>query len=429
MKRGAEGSRMAAVAAAPPVRIALFGLFGCGNLGNDGSFAAMLETLRRVCPEAEITCICANPEEVERLYGVRALRFGLQGEASAAWQRIIPDKLGNWLRVLRYRGYFDVLIFPGTGILDDFGAGPWGMPLCILGWCFASRLGGAKIAFVSIGAGPIHHPISRKLMKWGARLAHYRSYRDVVSREFMDGIGLDVSRDPVFPDLAFALPVPAVPAQAPDGGPPVIGLGVMSYFGWSHDPATGGAIYRTYLEKLASFAAWLLGGGYRIRVLMSDLADATAARDLRLALAAELRELPVEAFVAEAAFSLGDVMRQAAATELVVATRFHTVVCALMLGKPVISLGYSSKNDALLAEMGLGEYCQHVERFDVPLLIDQFIALQRDRGRRQRKIRDTALLYRERLKRQEQALVGNLLPAPRRLGAATARAPRLRPLL
>jgi hypothetical protein len=48
-----------AVARRRPMRIGLFGLFGCGNAGNDGSLEAMLAFLRRVRPEAELTCFCA----------------------------------------------------------------------------------------------------------------------------------------------------------------------------------------------------------------------------------------------------------------------------------------------------------------------------------------------------------------------------------
>src|SRR5690606_2129021 len=38
----------------PPKRIGVFGLFGCGNAGNDGSLEAMLLFLRRVRPDAEL---------------------------------------------------------------------------------------------------------------------------------------------------------------------------------------------------------------------------------------------------------------------------------------------------------------------------------------------------------------------------------------
>ena len=102
--------------------------------------------------------------------------------------------------------------------------------------------------------------------------------------------------------------------------------------------------------------------------------------------------------------SLHDLMRQIATTDVVVATRYHNVVCALKLGKPTVSVGYAEKNDALMAEMGLGSFCQHVERLDLDLLIEQFRRLIADRERYERSIRKANLACQERLDRQDSLL-------------------------
>jgi len=65
-------------------------------------------------------------------------------------------------------------------------------------------------------------------------------------------------------------------------------------------------------------------------------------------------------------------LEQIAQTDIVVASRFHNVLCALMLERPVISLGYHDKNTNLMAEMGLESYCQYIEHFTVEKLIEQF---------------------------------------------------------
>ena len=58
------------------------------------------------------------------------------------------------------------------------------------------------------------------------------------------------------------------------------------------------------------------------------------------------------------------------------ATRFHNLVCALKLAIPTVSIGYAVKHDALMADMGLSEFCQHVKSLDVDQLIEQFTELQ-----------------------------------------------------
>jgi polysaccharide pyruvyl transferase WcaK-like protein len=391
----------------------LFGLFGAGNLGNDGSLEAMLNFLRAARPDAELTCICANPIKVQSEHRLASIRIGADeaGGLLRYVQHFRPmRKLLQGLHALRSARKFDALIVPGTGILDDFGDRFWGMPASLFGWCLAARLWGTKLAFVSVGAGPIHHSFSRWLMKSAARMAQYRSYRDTVSKEFMEGIGFDACRDPIYPDIAFRLPGPEPTNLPVDGSQPLtVGVGVMAYYGWRGDTEAGAPIYAGYLKKLSQFVLWLLDRGHRVRILVGETTDQRAVDDLLRVLAADRPGYPRERVAAEPVKSLHDLMRQIAGTHVVVATRFHNIVCALKVGKPTISLGYAKKNDVLLAEMGLGEFCQHVESFDVELLTRQFTELLSNYDRYQRSINETLRVYARRLSSQEAALIGQIL--------------------
>ncbi len=401
-----------------PTRIGLFGHFGCGNSGNDGSLEAMLTFLRQLRPDAELVCICPAPDRVRQDYGVRVLGFGWLGSGSSFFRsldRLLlrgPHILASWIHTIRQVRKFDLLIIPGTGILDDFSTGPWGMPYVLFRWCLTAKLCGTKVWFVSIGAGPIHHPMSRWLMKCAAAMAQYRSYRDTISKEFMDSIGFDTRTDPVYPDIAFKLPAPECSSpRHSDGEALTIALGVMSYGGWLDDPKRGARIFDIYLKNMTRFLIWLLDRGYRVRILMGDTADRRAVDDLMRAVAAEGRTITPEMLSAEPTLSLHDLMRQIALTDIVVATRFHNVVCALKLGKPTISVGYADKNDVLLAEMGLGDFCQHIERLDVHLLIKQFTMLVADRKKHEQIIKEVNRAYRERLAHQDALLARRLFPS------------------
>jgi polysaccharide pyruvyl transferase WcaK-like protein len=300
------------------------------------------------------------------------------------------------------------LIIPGTGILDDFQAGPLGMPLALFGWCLAARLCGTRIAFVSVGAGPIHHPLSRWLMKSAVAMAQYRSYRDTVSKTFMESIGFDTRDDAIYPDIAFKLPAPVSPVRSAAGSL-TVGVGVMTYLGWERGSPRGPAIYAAYLEKITAFVLWLLDQGHRVRILMGDAADRDAVADVLSEVAAARPDLAQDRLIADPMRSLHDLMRQMAETDVIVATRYHNIVCALRLGKPLVSLGYAEKNDVLMTEMGVGRFCQHVERFDLDLLIEQFTQLVAERQRYEDGIRRANLSYQERLERQDSILASRLL--------------------
>ena len=42
--------------------------------------------------------------------------------------------------------------------------------------------------------------------------------------------------------------------------------------------------------------------------------------------------------------------------EVVIASRFHNLICALRLARPTVSVGYASKNRHLMQALGLDEY-------------------------------------------------------------------------
>ena len=398
-----------------PRRIGLLGLFGSGNAGNDGSLESMLTFLRRVRPSAELICFCQPSHSaavrVSRDFQLSAAPLALPTPPSSLLRILdnlslkIPRRLASLFRAVAHARKLDLLILPGTGSLDDFQKQPLGIPLAIFGWCLAARLCGVRIAFVSVGAGPIRHPLSKWLMKSAAGKANYRSYRDTVSKDFMESIGFDTSYDAVYPDIAFKLPAPPPPfRQCAENRPLIVGLGIMAYKGWRKDSTRGAASYASYLEKIAQFVLWLLDRGHPVRILMGETKDRETVADLVRKAATARPSLPLDRLVIEPICSLHDLMRQIIETDVVVATRFHNIVCALKLGKPTVSIGYGPKNDALMAEMGLERFCQHIESLDVDLLIQQFTQIISDRKSLELSIQDMNRIYKERLERQDVLL-------------------------
>jgi len=396
-------------------KIGTFGLFGGGNLGNDGSLEAVLSSLRRLMSEGDMGCICACPEEVAKQHPILTLPMRTpppshtlaQGPASFAWKalREIIDWPATFWRVRR----FGVILVPGTGILDDFGDRPWGMPLSILRFSLMARLAGTKIWLISIGAGPINHPLSRRLMLWAAKLADYRSYRDAISRDYMASIGLDTRHDRVYPDVAFSLPTPAHGVERTKAAHrfPTIGVGAMAYYGW-RGRQHGLAIHAQYLERMMAFVVWLIEEGYRVRLLTGENSDEAVVGHIRRTVVERMPALSEDRIVTEPARSLHDVMRQMAECEIVVATRFHNVICALRLGKPTISIGYAAKFEALMADMGLADYLQDIEKLDIDLLKHQFRRILANGEVLASNIRAKTVQYQQKLREQDNHLAALL---------------------
>jgi polysaccharide pyruvyl transferase WcaK-like protein len=89
------------------------------------------------------------------------------------------------------------------------------------------------------------------------------------------------------------------------------------------------------------------------------------------------------------------------------------------MGRAPISLGYALKNDELMAEFGLGAFCQHIERFDTGVLMEQFDRLCAGYDAFAQGIAAEADAVLLRLMEQERFLVEDLFSMP---GAAKSAA-------
>ena len=127
----------------------------------------------------------------------------------------------------------------------------------------------------------------------------------------------------------------------------------MGYHGNLRPTEEGNAVYRTYLDKMAAFVSWLLGHGHSVRLLIGDVVyDGRTPDDLIRRLRDHRATSDMVGIVHEPIRCVNDLLAQLATTDLVVAARFHNVLLALMMGRPVISLSYyHRKNEALMAEM------------------------------------------------------------------------------
>jgi polysaccharide pyruvyl transferase WcaK-like protein len=415
--RAARGRRFRGPEHPPSPVIAFFGLFGVGNFGNEASLRAAHESIRQLAPEAHFVCIAESPARVAEEHGLPACSNKMAGvfdrlQSKGRWARLLLRPIvepARWISAIRFLRKVDVVIVPGTGILDDFGVRPWQMPYDLFRWSLACRLTRTKLSYLSIGAGPIHHRLSRWLMKRAVGFADYCSYRDQGSRDYMSSIGRVVDEDPVFPDLAFSLARPPEAVRKPGAGPVTIGVGVMSYFGWTGRGPEATAIHAAYVERLELLCTLMVESGCRIRILTGQDSDAATVLQLQEQLSRRHPGMPP--LDTHAMSSMADVLRTVAESDLVVATRFHNVVGALMMHRPVISLGYAEKNRGLLEATGLSAFAHRVENFDPGEVAAQIGELIARAPQAEVQIASTDADYREALALQYRRVIADLTGA------------------
>ena len=354
------------------LRVATYGYFGMGNVGNEGSLAAFLAHLRDTHPEADVHCFAADAEAVRREHGIPATRLmAYRAAPGSSGLRVRATKAASRLwdvpRTFRLMRDVDVLVVPGTGVLEtQLVAQPWGLPYWLFLAALSCRLRGRRVALVSVGAEHAAHPVTRWLHRSTVRLAHYRSYRDDGSREAVRSMGVTRAPGEVFPDLAFSLPVPTASLRSGH-----VVIGVMAYQGAPDDPHRGPEVLRAYVDHMAQLVTRLLDDGGTVTLVIGDVADFALAEEIARRVGDARPGTDDGRLVVSRARSLADLMTEMAAAEVVVASRFHNVICALKARRPTVSLGYAGKNARLLAEFGLEGFDQPMDAFDVDRLVEQ----------------------------------------------------------
>ncbi|MEV5952183.1 polysaccharide pyruvyl transferase family protein [Streptomyces sp. NPDC051987] len=391
------------------VRVGVFGLLGSGNFGNDGSLEAVLRYLRAEHPEAVVDALCGGPEAVTARFRIPATRLHWNRAEYRTASRagaIAAKGVGKLVDVFRTAAWVrrhDVVIVPGMGVLEaTLPLRPWGFPYALFLLCASGRLLGTRVALVSVGAAEIRNRPTRALVRWSARLAAYRSYRDTQSRDAMRAMGVDTARDEVYPDLAFSLPTPQ--AGAATGTPGRVCLGVMDFHGGNDDRDRAEEIHRRYLEGTIRFVRTLVAEGRPVRLLTGDQCDLAVV-------AAILDAVDSPLVTAAEPASLADLMHEMAAADTVVAVRYHNLICALKTGTPVLALCYAAKSDALMDRMGLGAYCHPARQVDADRLLEQFRDLEKHAAELRRTLAERNRVAARQLDRQFAALTTTLFPA------------------
>jgi polysaccharide pyruvyl transferase WcaK-like protein len=383
-----------------------------GNLGNESTLQAILYHLRRFMPDAEISCITTGPEDTVAIHGIEAVPMA--ENLFQSWKPQNPllrvlrklsigvlSEFYRWVKSIFVLRHTDALIIPGTGLLTDaYGLLSWG-PYNLFRWCVTAKLCRCKLMFVSVGAGPIYGGFARWLVKSALSLADFRSYRDSPSAQYLEDIGFRTNRDRVFPDLVFSHPRAVMADSAPrNHRRPVVALGLMSYAGRYSVPNPKDETYVAYLQNLAQAVRWLILQKFDVNVLIGNLWDLPVRQEFRRVLREKLSEAEERHIIEEPVTCVEQLVSQLAAADLVVATRYHNVLLALLNNKPAISISFHPKCASLMDAMGLSEYCLDIHTLKADSLIEMFRELQENAGKLKLMIRQKTGEFRSMLDEQ-----------------------------
>ena len=425
------------------MKIGIWGHYHGGNLGDEVVVATLIHNIRLRQPDAQIIGISLGPEDTSARHGIPAVSmktgeyYGPEDDggssrsqkkgglfesglalvdsmASSEWR--VPRKigyhgrrLGHIFRSFRRLQPLDTIIVAGSGPVFDGWTGPWEHPYNMFKWSQLARLSGTDFTLSTVGAGPIHARLSQLLLRAALNSATYRSFRDPSSLALVESMGI---RGPnyVFPDLAFSLNEDVVETsrrRALDRGETrIIGISTMAHEDPKYKPEGEKSKYENYLRKLADFAGWLLGRGYRIQLLRSQVRADDRATERLIDLVRERRGDISDKVLIRETETYRDVIDQIVPCDLVVGGRFHCHVLPFLLEKPVLGMAYHQKTFDLMDYMGQSLYCLDIDDADVDAMIDRFKQLMNHREEVRRELAWRVRACKEALALQYDVLFG-----------------------
>jgi polysaccharide pyruvyl transferase WcaK-like protein len=388
-------------------KIGLLDHVGGGNLGDDATLDAVAGNIKRRWPNAEIVAFSMNPDDTETRHGIRSHPIRRKGwsigykpagteatlketvkaltrKYSAVFYLLkatyavvcLPEvfrELSFLVSSRRNIKSFDLLIISGGGQLTEKD-GPWGFPYTIFKWVVLARSAGVRCMFLNLGAGPLTHPLSKLFVTRALLAADYVSLRDDKSRALVYEIGF-TGESRVCPDSAYGLEVATTNGCPLERhAPPIVGFAPMPYPDPRGYPTEKDQIvHDEFIRKLAIFASWLVGQSYALTMFGTDIGvDPLAIEDLKMALLSHHGVTSSQYSVNHSVESVHDLLATMSGMDYVVTCRFHGVVFAHLLNKPVLAIAHHPKVMDLMTDLELPNYCVDIRDFDPKLLAERF---------------------------------------------------------
>lgn len=423
-------------------RIGLLDHMGGGNLGDDATQEAVIENIKRRWPDADLYGFSLNPDDTRARHGIpsypirtktwilgmetrvenppprKRLKTAASKHPFLFWPlraiyaalvrapRALAQELRFLARSLRILRPFDLLIINGGGQLTESWGGPWKFPYTIFKWTLLARMAHVKYIFLNVGAGPLSHPVSKYFVRHALLPAHYVSFRDEQSRAMVRDIGFTGKSD-VFPDSVYGLDLTGLHTghAGKSDRSSIVGFAPMAYCDPRVDRNADPAIYGGLIRTLGLFGSWLIERDYSLVLFCSDIGmDPPTICDLEAVLRTHIGANGANAITARSVASTEDLLLAISSMDYVVTCRFHGVVLAHMLNKPVLALSHHPKVNTLMNDLGLSDYCVGIRNCGVDVLKSAFISLVTNKDDIKNRMGERLACYRRQLSTQFDSL-------------------------
>lgn len=302
-------------------KILISGYYGFGNAGDEAMLSAMIGSLRRLEPDAEITVISGDPAETRARHGVDAV------------YRM------NALDILRSVAGCSLLVSGGGSLLQTVTSERslyYYLSVMLMGKTF-----GKPVMIYAQGVGPVNGTAARNAVRCICNKLDLITVRDEGSLIELRSIGVKqppvyVTADPVLsltpPDCAFGRE--QFRRYGLDQGGPVLGISVREWKGMAH-----------YKKVFAAVADKLAADGARLVFIPMQKPDVEAAAQI-------VKYMRTPAVVLEEEYHTEQLLSLVGNLDMLIGIRLHALIFAAVMNVPLVGVSYDPKIERFLESIG-----------------------------------------------------------------------------
>jgi polysaccharide pyruvyl transferase CsaB len=311
------------------INIGITGSYGGLNLGDEAILQAMIEQLRKVVPEVEITVFSRDAEDTKKRHNV---------------DRAVPVRKLSRSEVVPEIERLDLLLMGGGGILYDADARTYLREVII------AKEKGVPVMLYAIGAGPLQDPAVQAAVREALEGVEAITLRERSAQQVLEEAGvhrdLIVTADPALLLKPEPLPRNVMKAEGLEGRRRLIGMSVREP--GVAAPDIDENMYHSLLANAADFMvdrfdADIVFVPMERSVLDTQHSHAVIAKMLRAQ----------RANVLKGEYTSGQILTWMGRFQFAVGMRLHFLIFAALRGVPFVALPYAGKVSGFLEDLKL----------------------------------------------------------------------------
>lgn len=328
------------------MKIGIVGNYGNNNQGDEAILEGILNQLTNRFPvtREELLVFTNSPEQTKEKFGVQVRKLYYKKKTAPTTLLATVRKHRSVIREL------DLLIIGGGGILMDL----YTHSLVLFGmYGKIARYTKTPYVIFSAGAGPIETVKGKVILRSLVNQAELVTVRDKASVDVLKSIG--VNRDiSVIADPAFYVQPPESKKTVEEEKTIQVGVTAVPYFHADYWPTEDKEKYENYVTGMVKNLESLLQASPKIRInffATKHPQDTAVSKDIKNRIPSNNR-----CKVYDVRLDQSEILKKLKEQDIVIGTRLHSLILALVVQKPIIGVAYHHKVKDFMNDIGCQDY-------------------------------------------------------------------------